>query len=232
MASKDEQAGACKVAGSGGLGSGPGAGLLPTGSLVVSCVDDLLEKLGLGAAMRLLALDASTTAIGWAVLDLDDRHPDDLLEHGLETLSGDLWRRIALGGEWLWKVLEDASPIGYVAIETPVVYMVKERGRWKPRNAQSVIKQGYMVGALGYVALQFGLVLLEVRPDERLAAFGLPHNTRNPKPQVVNIANMIYSLGLDPDKEHDTADAIAVAWAARRHLEQRGTFDEQMADQH
>jgi Holliday junction resolvasome RuvABC endonuclease subunit len=169
-----------------------------------------------------LALDASTTAIGWALFDFSKRHPDDLLGHGVEKLTGELWARIWQAKEWfLWEREGDKAQL--VAIETPVIYMVKQHGGpWKPRNAQSVIKQAYMVGTLGVLAYAADLEIMELRPDERLTALGLAHNTTNPKPQVVNLVNQIYSLELNANTEHDIADAIALGWAARRRLMQEG----------
>ena len=173
--------------------------------------------------MKILALDASTTAIGWAYLDLAKRHPDDLGAYGLEKLTGELFQRLCKGLAWR----QGAQwPADCVAIETPVVYMVKQPGgRWKPRNPQSAIKQGYMVGVLGASAYEAGLQVLELRPDERLTALGLAHNTRDPKPQVVNLINQIYRLELDHKGQHDIADAIAIGWAARRRLLQEGRLE-------
>lgn len=170
--------------------------------------------------MKLLALDASTTAIGWALFDLERDHPDDLLEYGIKRFRGPLWDRIVEAEPWVQRrllapVLVSTPPdlMGALAIETPVIYMIKG----KPRNAQSVIKQAYMVGALVLLARGRGLRVLEIRPDERLTAIGLPARLRNPKPWVVRNVNAIYSLDLGP-KEHDVADAIAIGWAARRKL--------------
>jgi Holliday junction resolvasome RuvABC endonuclease subunit len=154
----------------------------------------------------LLALDASTTMLGWALLDLEKRHPDDLLEYGRYPLRGHLWDRLDYGQEWARRTIDPAR-VGLVAIETPVVY----------RNAKSTIRQAYMVGVLGLLAHTQGLEVVEIRPDERLTALGLPARLRDPKGQVTRNVNGIYSLSLGP-KDHDIADAIAIGWAARRRL--------------
>ena len=165
--------------------------------------------------MIVLALDASTTAIGWALFDFSKRHPDDLLGRGLERLNGSLWWRLKYGSEKICHMINSRPPIQIAVIETPVVY----------KNAASSIKQAYMVGVLGTYAYYYGLEVMEVRPDERLTALGLPHKLRNPKPQVVRNVNQIYGLALDEKREHDIADAIAIGWAARRALIQEGRLD-------
>lgn len=159
-----------------------------------------------------LALDASTTAIGWALFDLDKRHPDDLLDHGVKRLKGGLWYRLDFGHVWAKWYMTESQSVDLVALETPVVY----------RNAKSTIKQAYMVGVLGWVAFHVGVEILELRPDERLTALGLPPRCRNPKPQVVRNVNQIYGLNLDVKTDHDIADAIALGWAARRRLMREG----------
>lgn len=165
--------------------------------------------------MIILALDASTTAIGWALCDLEKRHPDDLTEYGLERLKGKLWDRLDYGQIWTRRYMEYQA-VELLAIETPVV--------WK--NAKSSIKQAYMVGVLGLTGFRLGVEVMEIRPDERLTALGLPARCRNPKPWIVNTVNQIYGLGLETKTDHDIADAIALGWAARRRLIQEGRLIE------
>lgn len=165
--------------------------------------------------MKILALDASTTAIGWAILDLSKEWPDDLESYGVHRLSGELWDRLWAGlVEITGKLVLTRNPMDYVAIETPVVY----------KNPASSIKVAYMVGLLGGYAGQWAKVL-ELRPDQRLTALGLPSRCRDPKPQVTRNVNAIYELDLDPGKDHDIADAIAIGWAARRRLLQEGRLE-------
>lgn len=164
--------------------------------------------------MRVLTLDASTTAIGWAHFDLAQLAPDDLQEWGTIRPAGNLWERLRWGGDWLAGKMRGEHWIDRVALETPVVYM----GGGRPRNAPSTIKVAYMVGVLGQVAECEGAEVMELRPDERLTAIGLPARCRNPKPQVVRLVNRIYGLELDELKDHDTADAIAMGWAVSKRI--------------
>lgn len=170
--------------------------------------------------MIVLALDASTKAIGWALFDLGKRHPEDLLKYGLERFTGNIWERLNKAADWLlgWMIEPEFWNGGIVAIETPVVY----------KSAGSAIKQAYMVGVLGAIGqrkmkgTRMKREVMELRPDERLTALGLPPKCRNPKPWVVQYVNQIYGLELDLKTDHDIADAIALGWAARRRLMQEG----------
>lgn len=173
--------------------------------------------------MIVLALDASTTAIGWALFDFSARHPEDLHDYGLERLEGPIWERLEQGADVVLGIWLETHGFDILAIETPVVYMVGG----KPRNAPSAIKQAYMIGALGLAHYRRGgrVEIMELRPDERLTALGLPHRLRNPKGQVTRNVNQIYGLDLDAKKDHDIADAIALGWAARRRLMQEGKLD-------
>ncbi len=173
--------------------------------------------------MKILALDASTVSIGWALFDLEKDHPEDLEKYGVEKLKGDLWTRLWEAHIWLIERIVDArtnerfafpSQVApeLVGLETPIVH----------KNVKSSIKVAYAVAVLGLAARKGDLEVMEIRPDERLAALGLPHRMRNPKPQVVSLVNQIYSLDLDPKTDHDIADAIAIGWATRRKLAQEG----------
>lgn len=153
----------------------------------------------------ILALDASTTAIGYAYLT-DDDSPHDLAQWGCYRPSGELWDRLVDGGHWLKNWLAQHGPPPFVAIELPVVGV----------NTRTAMKQARMVGVLGAIAYSYGCEIVEVNPTERLSAIGLKSNAD--KADVVRTVNAIYGLSLRI-RENDTADAIAIAWAARRIVE-------------
>ena len=157
--------------------------------------------------MRILALDASTTAIGYALLDCEQRSPDDLLGHGLIKPPGDLWRRISGGMEWLHRWMDHNGQPLVVALERPFV----------GKSWDSTIKQSYMVGALGAVAKGRDCRIIEINPQERLTAAGISSKAPSLKRAVVARVNQVYGLGLKPT-EHDIADAVLVGWAAQGKL--------------
>ena len=153
----------------------------------------------------ILALDASTTAIGYAFLT-DDDPPHDLAQWGTYRPSGELWDRLVDGGRWLKNWLAQHGPPAVVAIELPVVGV----------NARTAMKQARMVGVLGAIARSYGCEIVEVNPTERLSAIGLDRHAK--KADVIKCVNAIYGLSLRI-REDNTADAVAIAWAARRILE-------------
>ena len=160
------------------------------------------------AMTKILALDASTTAIGYALMDCDKPSPHDLLLHGLYKPPGDLWMRIAEGAWWLHEWLESHVPMCInVAIERPFVH----------KNWNSAIKQSYMVGALGAVARAQDCRIIEINPSERLKAAGISSKAPSLKRAVVERVNQVYGLGLKVT-EHDIADAVLVGWAAQGKL--------------
>ena len=166
---------------------------------------------------KILALDASTTAIGWAVLESDRQSPDDLLYHGLHKPKGELWERITKGTRWFHGWMEQCTFPGLViAIERPFVRMGRKGGR-RIGNWNSTIKQSYMVGALGAIAGGHGFRIIEINPQERLTAAGISSKAPSLKRAVVARVNQMYGLGLKVT-EHDIADAVLVGWAAQGKL--------------
>jgi Holliday junction resolvasome RuvABC endonuclease subunit len=150
--------------------------------------------------MTILALDASTTTIGYAAMN-----GDELLQWGAFTPSGPLYDRIAQGGDWLRRWLDLHGTPETVAIERPFV-----GASW-----DSTIKQSYMVGTLIAVARSRGANVVEVNPQERLNAAGISSKAPSLKRACVAVVNQVYGLKLKVS-QHDIADAILVGWAAQR----------------
>lgn len=151
--------------------------------------------------MTLLALDASTTTIGYAALN----DGDELLQWGAVSPSGPLHDRIAQGGDWLRRWLDVHGTPQTVAIERPFV-----GASW-----DSTIKQAYMVGTLIAVAHSRGAHVVEVNPQERLNAAGIDSRAPSLKRACVAVVNQCYGLKLKV-AQHDIADAVLVGWAAQR----------------
>jgi Holliday junction resolvasome RuvABC endonuclease subunit len=171
--------------------------------------------LSLIKATMILALDASTTAIGFAALSLDADTPQDLLQWGTYRPQGELWDRLVDGGRWLRNWLAQHGGVPYVAIEIPILATYRDRHNRERRNVDAFRRQARMVGVLGAIAHSYGSEIIEVNPTERLTAIGLDRHAK--KADVVKVINAIYGLSLRI-RENDTADAVAIAWAARRAI--------------
>ncbi len=170
--------------------------------------------------MIILGLDASTVAIGWALLDYEQ-----VYLHGIKQLDGhnDFDKRLYEAGQWMemegiYMGVEPHSTI--VAIEEPVL---RAGGK---SNPDTMRKLAYVDGALAYVALRHGLRVVRVLPGARLSALGLPIKLRRDtaKAHVLQLVNARYGLNLTP-KEHDAADAIAVALAGYNVVMREGGQD-------
>lgn len=167
----------------------------------------------------LLALDASTTAIGWAIMDRDT-----VYECGTRTFASrsTFYIRLVTATYWLDNFRHSqCHPISAVALETPVIHRDP-----KKVNVETSLHLAYMDGALMATALRLGMNVYQVRPGERLIALGLPANLlrKDAKEMVRQRVNLLFGLELGP-KEHDTGDAIAVGMAAiRQILQQEGSF--------
>ncbi len=175
--------------------------------------------------MIILGLDASTVAIGWALLDYEQ-----VYQYGVKdlTVHGDFDQRLFAAGHWMDIVGINLTPYpAVVAIEEPVLRTGSKS------NPDTMRKLAYVDGALAYVALQNGLKVVRVLPGARLSALGLPIRLRRDtaKAHVLQLVNARYGLKLGP-KEHDAADAIAVALAGYNVVmrESGGQNNEQQLD--
>lgn len=155
----------------------------------------------------LLSLDASTVAIGWALMDYRA-----VIAHGVQRLKGDFYDRLLHACNWLEHQFSTHDSIGAFAIEQPVMHSSKP-------NVKTTLKLAYMDGALISVATRHVSNVFEIIPGERLVALGLPARTPREfaKTQVTQYANAIFNLSITED-EHDAADAIAVGLAAFRKM--------------
>jgi len=162
--------------------------------------------------MILLALDPSLSAIGWCVMDTDLRDHECITAAGVFKPSGDsLDLKLTSASKWLDSLAEQYRP-ETIALEVPVV----------AKNIRTTIKLAQLSGALRLTAFQWTERTIEVYPGGRLAGLGLPIKTKrdDAKRLVTGHVNSIYGLDLDPKREHDIADAVAVAHAAWSMLRQ------------
>ena len=160
--------------------------------------------------MRILGLDPSTVAIGYALLCTDSDH---LLDYGVYKVEGNaLDVKLWLAHDWL----EDFFELGdtrrwaqVLAIELPIYH----------RNIKTLRTLAQMVGALRAAAAYFTDQTIEVLPSERRLAMGITIRMKSKpaKDAIRRIVNQIYGLDLGPD-DHDISDAVAVAVAAARKL--------------
>lgn len=157
--------------------------------------------------MLVLGLDASTTAVGWALLDTDQ---DLICGHGCHRPVGDsVLERIDDADTWLNSLLW-IHPSAIIAVEVPVMH----------KNAATMRSLSYMAGVLLLRGWQrWGAV--EILPGQRLTALGLPPRMRrdNAKSAVLRIVNALYGLRLT-EADHDAADAVAIAVAAANKLKE------------
>lgn len=138
----------------------------------------------------ILALDASSTTIGWCVYD------GQVLAHGEVGLTGDdiAWRcRQAL--KWLHAHLGAYPAVDCVAIEGPVA-----------QYASAVIPQARVSGALMAAAALKHLHVIEVAPTEAKKALA---GNGNAKKQLMQTKAAVYGV----TGEH-ASDALGVALAA------------------
>ena len=160
----------------------------------------------------LLALDPSTTCIGWAVLTLDGER---VVKYGTHRPRGDtLDEKLVDAYHWFLWLLDDGDTflgdaVTAYAFEMPIVY----------RNPATTIKLAQMVGVLRVAAFQWVEQTIEINPGGRLSALGLPVNLKRAvaKERVIANVNSLYGLELKP-KDEDAADAIAVGLAASNKL--------------
>lgn len=150
-----------------------------------------------------LGLDASTVAIGWALMDYNA-----VIYYGVQELKGEFHQRLLDAHEWLGGFLDEHS-VHTVAIERPVAH----------RNIQTTIRLANISGALRVAIGNRVSNVVEINPGERLATVGLSIRTarKQAKEHVIRIVNASYNLHLESG-DHDAADAIAIGCAAFRRM--------------
>ena len=157
---------------------------------------------------RLLALDPSTSCIGWALFVGEELDTFDSYQPQGKTFD----RLIANACDWLdnlgWRLMPKI-----IAFELPIV----------ARNIKTTITLAQLAGALRFIAFSeitnYVGTVVEVYPGSRLAALGLPIRLKRAeaKRRVVALVNARFGLNLT-QKQHDIADAIAVGLAAMRQM--------------
>jgi Holliday junction resolvasome RuvABC endonuclease subunit len=138
----------------------------------------------------ILAIDASSTAIGWVL------YAGKVLSHGELQLTGaDITDRCRQAYNQLWTLLERYTQPDVLAIEAPVA-----------RYGKAVIPQSRVAGALLALAGQRSILVLEVSPTEaKRALCG--------RGQGEKIDMQVAALSYKVSGEH-AADALGVAIVA------------------
>ncbi|MBN1954856.1 MAG: crossover junction endodeoxyribonuclease RuvC [Anaerolineae bacterium] len=150
---------------------------------------------------RILGLDPSTVATGWALLD-----DGTVLASGVFRPEGDtLDEKLAAAHNWLWLQLLGLWPQA-VAVETPFFKL----------NAKTLVTLAQLGAAYRLAATMFGLPVVEVTPAVRCTAVGLGGNAA--KEQVLYTVNAVFSLDLT---DHNESDAVAIAAAAEIKLREK-----------
>lgn len=151
---------------------------------------------------RIIGLDPSTVATGWAVLDIAD---------GQETVAGcgawapagrDLDQKLASAHNWLHDLIDRYGP-SVLGIETPFFKL----------NAQTMHTLSSLGAAFRLAATLRAVRVVAVTPAGRCTAIGLGGNAE--KLQVLYAVNAIFSLDLT---NHNISDAVAIAAAAALKL--------------
>lgn len=151
---------------------------------------------------RVLGLDPSTVATGWALL-CDDGQGEGLAASGVYApLHSGLDAIMMESFHWLQGVVEVHDPT-LLAIETPFFKV----------NARTMHVLSSLGAAFRVSATLAGLEVVEVAPAARCTALGLPGNAS--KCQVLYTVNAVYGLNLS---DHNEADAVAIAAAAALRL--------------
>lgn len=140
--------------------------------------------------MRLLALDASSTNIGWCIWDGSNAEA-----HGTIRLSGNLVERLCLAETAISALLDKHAP-GAIALEAPAFSRTSE-----------LVSQQRVAGVLLLVVTRRGYLSLEIAPSQ--AKKVLTGNGRAKKPEMIAAARLHM-----PTCDEHAADALAVALAA------------------
>jgi len=151
----------------------------------------------LGEPPHLLALDASSTTIGWVVCAGTAVHDAGTIQLTGHIIAGRCHQAsCALEG-----VLARHPDVRLLAIEAPVA-----------RFAKALIPQARVSGALMAVAARHDLAVLEIAPrqaKQALTGCGLADKAA--------MQRLAAQTGWTPGTEHE-ADALGIAWAALARL--------------
>jgi crossover junction endodeoxyribonuclease RuvC len=151
---------------------------------------------------RILGLDPSTVATGWAILDLLDGQ-EQIAASGVWNPTGcDLDQKLVTAHYWLLDRIDQYAP-SILGIETPFFKL----------NAQTMHTLSSLGAAFRLVAALRAVRIIPISPSARCTAVGLGGNAD--KAQVLYTVNAIFGLALT---DHNQSDAIAIAAAAALKL--------------
>lgn len=151
---------------------------------------------------RILGLDPSTVAAGWAVLDILDGQ-ETVAASGVWKPSGvDLDQKLVSAHNWLHGLIDRYGP-SVLGIETPFFKL----------NAQTMHTLSSLGAAFRLAATLRAVRVVAVTPAGRCTAIGLGGNAE--KLQVLYTVNAIFGLELT---NHNISDAVAIAAAAALKL--------------
>lgn len=141
--------------------------------------------------MRILALDASSSHVGWIVWNGTDAEA-----HGTIKLSGEQIKRLPVINLAIADLLRRYAPDG-VAVEAPAFSRTSE-----------LVSQQRVMGAILLSIETYGLLVTEVAPNSAKKA--LAENGRAKKPEMIKAATLRLGHAVG---EH-IADALGVALVA------------------
>ena len=153
-------------------------------------------------ARRILALDPSTVATGWAVLDTYGRQEGVSASGVYHPPKGTVDERLLAAFNWCAGAIDVHEP-QVVAVETPFFKL----------NARTLTVLASLGAAFRLAAVMVDLPVVEVQPAKRGPALGLAGNAT--KEQILYVVNAVYNLNLT---DHNESDAVAVAAAAALKL--------------
>jgi Holliday junction resolvasome RuvABC endonuclease subunit len=155
-------------------------------------------------SVNILGLDASTVAIGWALVNFS-RNNERLLNSGVFILDGDTMHRIKRGHDSVFTLLCQLNVVDLVAFEIPASRL----------KFETTYKLGWIEGACIVAALAYrsSIELMGIAPDEaKLATAGYVRAKKDAVQVAVN-----RRLGCDIEN-CDESDAAAIALAAMGRL--------------
>jgi Holliday junction resolvasome RuvABC endonuclease subunit len=105
-----------------------------------------------------------------------------------------------------------AERLNVLAIELPIYH----------KNVKTLRTLAQLAGVLRLAAADWSERTIEILPAERRLALGIPINMKGAeaKQHILRNVNALFDLGLTPE-QHDIADAVAVAMAARKKIREK-----------
>lgn len=151
---------------------------------------------------RILGLDPSTVATGWAILDIVDGHEHVTTSGVFKPAGATLDHKLVAAHNWMQDRIDEVAP-GVLGIETPFFKL----------NADTLRVLASLGAAFRLAAALRGVRVVEITPAQRCTAIGAGGNADKRTVQIY--VNAIFNLALT---DHNISDAVAIAAAAALKL--------------